>query len=88
MYTKKNKKQMKKIIFYFVFCLLCSLPTFAKEDLPDWNTPSGAFDNPEGAPNDGDPPPVPIDNHIWLLIIASMGLGICKTKQYQKHKTP
>lgn len=84
MLINKNRKQIKQIIFYFVF-FLCSISTFAQEGEPIWNFSSEGFDNPEGGPGDDDPPATPIDNHIWILIIASIGLGIYKIKQQQKN---
>lgn len=36
------------------------------------------FENPEGAPTEGDPvePGLPIDDYLWVLTLVGIGFGI------------
>jgi hypothetical protein len=60
------KNNIKKTVFFLILFALMSVPAFAQ------------FDNPEGAPTEGDPvePGLPIDDYLWVLTLVGIGFGI------------
>ena len=84
MFKKKNINKIKKDVFYFVLLVLCSTSTFAQEDPSGWDPTSARYYNPEGAPSDDDPVGLPIDDHIWVLLMLALSLGVYKVKLEEK----
>lgn len=75
-----------RTIIYSILFIFCTLSTFAQEGVPSepigWTptdpdgTPidEGDEENADTIPNE--PIVAPIDNHIWLLLVSGLSLGV------------
>lgn len=76
-----NSERRNNICYCFVLFMFSSLSTLAQVDQSSWEPGGEVFKNPEGAPNDPDPIAAPIDDHIMILLISGLTLGLLKIQQ-------